>query len=111
MGDLVFLRELIRPTDSSRRNNDINHVFRLVKFASSPECVATRDTAPWPTVAIALFPRLRGAMSIKARVREAENVHTFSRWYARRFGALLHMDLSNEKSGAVRSAMGRVYLR
>lgn len=108
MGDLVFLRELIRMPGYTGRSHDINHVFRRVNLASMFDCSVTRASAPCSPIAIAILLSLLGIKSRKSRTRDAKNSLPQTRRYVKSRNAFIHMDVSRGRFGSYRSAMGRV---
>ena len=98
MGDLVFLRALIRTPESNRFPLSIDRVFPHIGMGELLECVIARAAPPRSPVAFALPLNVIGEKPINARARARKDVLVFSKRYARWMIALIHLDVAQEDS-------------
>ena len=77
MTDLVMLRDLTRYTSARCHNDNVDTLFRRLRFESLFECVITRAVYPISPAAIALSLDLLGAKSINASDRFAPDLLQF----------------------------------
>ena len=107
MTDLVLLRDLIRDTTSRGHSDNVDLLFRKLRFGSLFECVITRAVYPYPPVAIALSLDLLGVKSITTCARAAPDLHLFAKWYAARLNIVPRFDLSRTKYKPFSNALDR----
>ena len=110
MGDLVFLRELIRTPGSECFPLITNRVFTHLGMEALRECVITRAAPPCNPIAVALALNLLGIESINACARAGKSVDTFNRWYTKRMNTLIHLNVGPETSSLFRGGIGRTYV-
>ena len=94
MTDLFLLRDLIRDPSSRGHSENVDALFRRLRFESLFECALTRVVCPYPPVAIALPLDLPGVKTINACARSAPDLILFSRRYTQRMNAILRIDLT-----------------
>ena len=94
MGDLVFLRDLIRNPEARGHSTDIDEVPRQSAFGNICECAVAWPAYPGSAVAIARPLLLCGAKSLNARTRTSPYVDGFARRCARWPNAPLLRDVA-----------------
>ena len=108
MDDLVLLRDLIK-SPASGQSVDLNVLFSPLNFDTLFECVIARAVSHCAAEAVARAFHLLGVLSAASRADVAPSPGSFTRWYSRRFLAVLQIDVTPISFDPFHRGMGKVY--
>ena len=109
MGDLFFLRALLRSNERSGPPDDINRAFRRANFESAPGRAITRASLSFSPVATALGLIISGIKSVNACTRSSSNVNKYSMWYSGSLRKLLRVEITGATFAPFRASIDRIY--
>ena len=108
MGELVFLRGILRNNGTRGKPENLAQVFKKVRFDTLFERVVMRWVYPYPPMGVILKLDILWLRSVTGCARAAPEVHLFASWYTNRINRILHLNVVPAEFDTFREAVDRV---